>query len=96
MGIDILNPIQWRCGDWDLAQLKADYGASICFHSAVDNQRTLPFGTAHDVHDEVRHLIATLGSDRTGFIIGPCHNLQALTPTENIIALYEAAAEGWA
>ena len=26
MGIDILNPIQWRCGDWDLRALKEQYG----------------------------------------------------------------------
>ena len=93
MGIDILNPIQWRCGDWDLAALKADYGDQICFHSAVDNQQTLPFGTPDDVRAEVEHLIATLGGDGTGFILGPCHNLQPVTPVENILAMYEAAAE---
>ena len=93
MGIDVLNPIQWRCGDWDLAALKRDYGQQICFHSAVDNQQTLPFGSPQDVREQVRDLIATLGSDRTGFIIGPCHNLQANTSVENILALYEAARE---
>jgi uroporphyrinogen decarboxylase len=93
MGIDVLNPIQWRCGNWDLAMLKAEYGKRLCFHSAVDNQQTLPFGTPEDVQAEVRRLIATLASDRTGFIIGPCHNLQPVMPVENIIALYEAARE---
>jgi len=91
MGIDVLNPIQWRCGDWDLAALKAEYGARLCFHSAVDNQQTLPFGTPDDVRREVAGLIKTLASDGTGFIIGPCHNLQAVSPVENILALYEAA-----
>jgi uroporphyrinogen decarboxylase len=91
MGIDILNPVQWRCGNWDLKAIKAQYGARICFHSAVDNQRTLPFGTSDDVVNEVKGLIETLGCDRTGFIIGPCHNLQPVTPVENILALYEAA-----
>ncbi len=93
MGIDVLNPIQWRCGNWDLVMLKAEYGQRLCFHSAVDNQQTLPFGTPEDVQAEVRRLIATLASDRTGFIIGPCHNLQPVTPVENIITLYEAARE---
>ncbi len=93
MGIEILNPIQWRCGDWDLAALKAEYGARLCFHGAVDNQATLPFGTPQDVRSQVRWLIDTLARDRTGFIIGPCHNLQPVTPVENIIALYEAAHE---
>ena len=93
MGIDILNPIQWRCGDWDLNWLKAEYGDRLCFHSAVDNQQTLPFGIPDDVRREVKWLIETLASDGTGFIIGPCHNLQAVSSTENILALYEAAQE---
>jgi len=38
MGINILNPVQWRCGNWDLPDLKQKYGGEICFHSAVDNQ----------------------------------------------------------
>jgi uroporphyrinogen decarboxylase len=93
MGIDILNPIQWRCGDWDLSALKAEYGARLCFHGGVDNQQTLPFGTPDDVRAEVKQLIATLGSDRTGFIIAPCHNLQANTAVENIVAMYQTARE---
>jgi uroporphyrinogen decarboxylase len=93
MGIDLLNPIQWRCGNWDLAELKAEYGATICFHSGVDNQHTLPFGTPEDVRGEVRMLKSLLASDGTGYILGPCHNLQPVTPIENIIAMYEAARE---
>ena len=91
MGIDVLNPIQWRCGNWDLEALKTQLGGRVCFHSAVDNQQTLPFGSPEDVRREVRMLIQTLGSDRTGFIIGPCHNLQPVSPVENIIAMYETA-----
>ncbi|MCC7359084.1 MAG: hypothetical protein IT317_06390 [Anaerolineales bacterium] len=94
MGIDVLNPIQWRCGDWDLAALKAQYGGQVCFHGGVDNQHTLPFGTPDEVRAEVRRLKATLGADGTGYIIAPCHNLQGITPVENILALYETAHEG--
>jgi len=92
MGINVLNPIQWRCGNWDLPALKADYGGKLCFHSAVDNQYTLPFGTPDDVRAEVRMLAQTLGSDRTGLIIAPCHNLQPNTSVENILALYNEAS----
>jgi uroporphyrinogen decarboxylase len=91
MGIDILNPIQWRCGDWDLPALKAEYGSKLCFHGGVDNQQTLPFGTPDDVWAEMRHLKQTLGSDGTGWVIAPCHNIQSITPVENIIAMYESA-----
>jgi uroporphyrinogen decarboxylase len=93
MGIDILNPIQWRCGEWDLAVLKTQYGGRVCFHSAVDNQQTLPFGRPADVRAEVQGVIQALASDHTGFILGPCHNLQAVTPIENIIALYDSGRE---
>jgi len=93
MGIDILNPVQWRCGNWDLSAIKKQFGQRICFHSAVDNQETLPFGQPDDVRREVKMLIETLSSDHTGFIIGPCHNLQPVTPLENIIALYDAARD---
>lgn len=91
MGVRVLNPIQWRCGDWDLKDLKARYGSSFCFHSGVDNQQTLPRGTPDDVRSEVRMLVNTLASDGTGFILGPCHNLQPVTPVENILALYDEA-----
>jgi uroporphyrinogen decarboxylase len=91
MGIQILNPIQWRCGDWDLAALKAQFGARICFHGAVDNQQTLPFGTPAEVRAEVRMLKQTLACDSTGYILAPCHNLQPVTPLENILAMYEEA-----
>jgi uroporphyrinogen decarboxylase len=30
-----------------------------------------------------------LASDGTGYILAPCHNLQGITPLENILALYE-------
>jgi uroporphyrinogen decarboxylase len=93
MGIQVLNPVQWRCGDWDLAALKAEYGDRICFHGGVDNQSTLPFGTPEDVRREVKWLVETLACDGTGFILAPCHNLQAVSPVENILALYEAARE---
>ena len=93
MGIDVLNPIQWRCGDWDLEELKTEFGKRICFHGGVDNQETLPHGTPADVRAEVRRLIETLASDGTGFIAAPCHNLQPNTPVENIIAMYEAIHE---
>ncbi len=32
-----------------------------------------------------------------GYILAPCHNIQAITPPENVVAMYETAHEnGWA
>ncbi|MFN8006546.1 MAG: uroporphyrinogen decarboxylase family protein [Terriglobia bacterium] len=91
MGIDILNPVQWTCPGMDMAALKRDFGKRICFHGAVENQRILPFGTPEEVRAEVRHCIDSLASDRTGYILASCHNLQGNTPLENIIAMYDEA-----
>ena len=93
MGIQVLNPIQWRCGNWNLVSFKDQFGDRLCFHGGVDNQQTLPFGTPEEVRTEVRHLAHTLGCDRTGLIIAPCHNLQPITPIENIVAMYDEAGK---
>ncbi|MCC6369135.1 MAG: uroporphyrinogen-III decarboxylase-like protein [Bryobacterales bacterium] len=93
MGIDLLNPIQWRCKGMDREGLARDFGDRIVFHGAVDNQRTLPFGSVDDVRREVRENLSIFAGAR-GYVVAPCHNLQANTPTENVVAMYEAAREG--
>ena len=91
MGIDVLNPVQHACPGMEMEGLKRDFGNRLCFHGAIDNQRVLPFGTVEEVRAEVRHAIDALAADGTGYILAPCHNLQAVTPIENIVAMYEEA-----
>ncbi len=91
MGIDILNPIQHVCPGMELDGLKRDFGAALCFHGGIDNQRVLPFGTPEEVRAEVRLNIDTLAADGTGYILAPCHALQPVTPVENIVAMYDEA-----
>ena len=86
-GIEILNPIQWRCPSMEREGLVRDFGSSLIFHGAMDNQQTLPFGTVDDVKKEVMENIAIFAPAR--WICAPCHNLQPVTPTANIVALYE-------
>ena len=94
-GIDVLNPIQWRCPGMEREGLKRDFGRSVAFHGGVDNQQTLPFGTVKDVKREVLDDIRILGKGG-GYILAPCHNIQAVSPPENIVAMYDTAYEnGW-
>ncbi len=58
----------------------------------MDNQHTLPFGTVEDVRREVIDNLNILGRGG-GYILAPCHNIQSLTPVENIIAMYETGYE---
>jgi uroporphyrinogen decarboxylase len=87
VGIEILNPIQWRCPGMERESLVAEYGDRLIFHGSIDNQRTLAFGSVDDVVEEVRQSVTIYRSAR--WICAPCHNLQPITPTENIVALYE-------
>jgi uroporphyrinogen decarboxylase len=92
IGIDVLNPIQWRCPGMEREALARDFGKFLVFHGAVDNQRTLPFGTRDDVKREVAENIRIFRQCK-GYVAAPCHNLQPNTPTANILALYEAVHE---
>jgi uroporphyrinogen decarboxylase len=91
-GIDVLNPIQWRCTGMDREGLARDFGKSLVFHGGVDNQQTLPFGTSEDVKREVAENVRIFRKCK-GYIVAPCHNIQPNTPTANILALYEAVHE---
>jgi len=90
-GIEILNPIQWRCPGMEREGLVRDFGRRVIFHGAVDNQFTLPFGSAADVRNEVLDNIRIFGGSR--WICAPCHNIQPVTPTENITTLYNTIHE---
>ena len=95
LGIDVLNPIQWRCPGMERENLKARFGDKLVFHGAMDNQYTLPFGSVEEVRREVSDNLKILGAGG-GYILAPCHNIQAVSPPENIVAMYEAGYEyGW-
>ncbi len=94
-GIDVLNPVQWRCKGMDREGLKRDFGDQLVFHGAVDNQYTLAFGTVEEVRQEVLDNLRILG-EGGGYILAPCHNIQAVGPPENVVAMYETGYEhGW-
>ena len=88
-GIDILNPIQHVCPGMETDQLKKKYGDRVIFHGGIDNQSVLPFGTSEDVRKETLHCLETLGGGRGGYICSSCHNVQAGTPVENVLAIID-------
>ena len=91
VGIEILDPIQWRSLGMDRRELVADFGDRIALHGSIDNQHTLAFGTVNDVIGEVRESVEIYKNAR--WICAPCHNLQAVSPTENIVAMYNTIYE---
>ena len=92
-GFDILNPVQCSAAGMDPRTLKDSFGERITFWGGgVDTQKTLPFGTPDEVRNEVRQRIKIFGRGG-GFVFNTVHNVQANTPAENLVALYEAVRE---
>jgi hypothetical protein len=92
-GFDILNPVQRSAAEMGLERLKREFGDRLTFWGGgVDTQHTLPFAPADDVRDEVRQTIGTLGPGG-GFVFAAVHNIQAGTPTENLLALFESVRD---
>ncbi len=88
-GFDILNPVQCSAAEMNPALLKKQFGDRIVFWGgSIDTQKTLPFGTPEDVRKEVIERIKIFAPGG-GFIFNAIHNIQAKTPVENIVALFE-------
>ncbi len=91
MGIDVLQALQFSADGMDPLELKQKYGDRLCFEGGVSVQTTLPFGSSEDVRREVEELIAVLGKNG-GYILGPSHAIQAGTPPENIVTMFDTAS----
>ena len=92
-GFDILNPVQCSAAEMHPEELKEEFGNRIVFWGGgADTQRTLPFGTPEEVRREVGDRLRILGRGG-GFVFNPVHNVQARTPVENLLAMYETVRE---
>lgn len=92
-GFDIINPVQCSAKDMEPGRLKREFGDHIVFWGGgVDTQKTLPFGTPAGVRAEVLERLRIFAPDG-GFVFNTIHNTQALTPTENFVAMIDAIRE---
>ena len=92
IGVDIMNPIQTSARDMDPFTIKRNFGKDLCFSGAIDVQQVLPKLTAAEFKKEVFRVLDAM-SNNGGYFPGPSHNIQAGTPVENVIAMYEAIHE---
>lgn len=93
VGFDIINPVQCSAAGMDPEHLKRTYGERIVFWGGgVDTQKTLPFGTPAQVRDQVLRRCEIFAREG-GFVFNAVHNVQANTPVQNIVAMFEAVQE---
>ena len=92
-GFDILNPVQCSAAGMDPRELKQRYGDALVFWGGgVDTQSTLPFGSPEEVRDQVLRRCEAFSAGG-GFVFNTVHNIQARTPTSNIVAMLNAVRE---
>ncbi|TVR61231.1 MAG: uroporphyrinogen-III decarboxylase-like protein [Spirochaetaceae bacterium] len=89
IGVNCFNPFQPEV--MDVFSLMREYRGRLAFHGGLSTQKTLPYGTADEVRDETRRLIAA-GRDG-GYILAPAHAVEGDVPLENMLAFIE---EAWA
>lgn len=86
-GIDVLNPIQPECMDFE--KIYQNYGNQISFHGTIGTQSTMPFGTPKEIKSLVKRNLDIAGS-QGGLWAAPTHLLEPEVPWENILAYVEA------
>ncbi len=94
-GVRVLDPIQVSARGMDLKKLKNEYGRKVVMSGAIDEAEALSTGTPLQVREEVFRVLDIMAPGG-GYFIGPTHNFQPYIPTDNIVAMYRAAADYFA
>lgn len=90
MGLDILDAMQPEPKGMDPEKIRAACKGKLAFCGLISTQDTLPFRGIEDCRREARHRLDVIAKGG-GYIFSPAHCIQAATPLENILAVYEEA-----
>ncbi|NLF30678.1 MAG: hypothetical protein GX591_07300 [Planctomycetes bacterium] len=92
MGIGVVDTLQPEAKDMAPAYLKRRYGGRLAFHGCISTGGPVAFGTAADTIADVRATLETM-MPGGGYCFSPTHALQDNSPTENVVAMYDAARQ---
>ena len=93
MGLDILDAMQPEPVGMNPETIRTMCRGKLAFCGLVSTQRTLPFGTEEECRAEAQHRLDVIAPGG-GYIFAPSHCIQAGTPLNNILAVYEEALAG--
>jgi uroporphyrinogen decarboxylase len=92
MGISVVDTLQPEARDMAPVCLKEHYGDRLAFHGCISTAGPVAHGTVEEVRENVRQTLETM-MPGGGYALAPTHQLQDNSPTENVVAMYEAAGE---
>lgn len=90
MGVTAVDTLQPEAKQMAPAYLKATFGDRLAFHGCISTAGPIAYGTPEDVVANVRETLVTM-MPGGGYALSPTHQLQDNSPTENVVAMYEAA-----
>jgi len=90
MGINVVDTLQPEAKDMAPATLKERFGDWLAFHGCISTAGPVAYGTVEEVVHNVRETLEIMMPDG-GYALAPTHQLQDNSPTENVVAMYEAA-----
>jgi uroporphyrinogen decarboxylase len=92
MGIAAVDTLQPEAKDMAPGYLKRRWGSRLAFHGGISTAGPLAYGTPQQVVQNVREVLAVM-MPGGGYALAPTHQIQDNSPTENVLAMYEAAQE---
>ena len=90
LGITCIDTLQPEAAHMSPAYLKQRFGSRLAFHGCISTAGPVAFGTPDEVTETCRRTLEIM-MPGGGFCFAPTHQLQDNSPTENVVAMYEAA-----
>ena len=95
MGIDAVDTLQPEAKDMSPEYLAQHFGGRLSFHGCISTAGALAYGTPAQVRQDVQDTLDVM-MPTNSYMLSPTHSIQDNTPTENAVAMYDAAKElGW-
>ncbi len=90
MGIHVVDTLQPEAKDMSPEYLKRTFGGRLAFHGCISTAGPLATGSVDDVVGIVKETLEIM-MPGGGYCFAPTHMIQDNTPTENAVAMYDAA-----
>ena len=92
MGVDAVDTLQPEAHNMSPQYLAETFGGRLSFHGSISTAGPLALGSVEDVKSNVRETLKVMLPTRS-YMLSPSHSIQDNTPTENVLAMYDAARE---
>ncbi|HJN17863.1 MAG TPA: uroporphyrinogen decarboxylase family protein, partial [Armatimonadota bacterium] len=92
MGLTVADTLQPEAANMSPEYLKATFGDRLAFHGCISTAGAVAEGSVQDTIDDCRRTLEIM-MPGGGYCFAPTHQLQDNSPTENVVAMYEAAHE---